>query len=196
MKIQCSCGAKYAFDLTPEMAQQPIRFVCQTCGLDSSEFVNTLIRQELANSTATAPAPVAVSAPVIAQPTPIAVQAAPPAPRVARLHITMPAPRPAETASTDNSTGTARCNKHGELAAERCRVCSKPICPKRMELFGYVCSPLCKAKADSHGIDVPIFAGQKSVVEARLWRKVALVAGTVCLLVVGVLGVVGAGGVA
>jgi hypothetical protein len=40
-----------------------------------------------------------------------------------------------------------------------------------MELFGYVCSPLCKAKADSHGIDVPVFAGQASVAEARLWRK-------------------------
>jgi len=41
-----------------------------------------------------------------------------------------------------------------------------------MELFGYVCSPLCKAKAQSHGILVPEYAGQKSVREARLWRRV------------------------
>ena len=41
-----------------------------------------------------------------------------------------------------------------------------------MELFGYVCSPLCRAKAESNGINVPVFAGQKSVIEAQLWRKV------------------------
>jgi hypothetical protein len=41
-----------------------------------------------------------------------------------------------------------------------------------MELFGYVCSPLCKAKADSHGLSVPVYALQKSVLEAKLWRKV------------------------
>ncbi|MGH7969303.1 MAG: hypothetical protein ACREIC_11310, partial [Limisphaerales bacterium] len=40
-----------------------------------------------------------------------------------------------------------------------------------MELFGYVCSPLCKAKAESHGVHVPAFKGQKSLKEARLWRK-------------------------
>ena len=47
MKIQCACGAKYAFDATPEMVENPVRFVCQNCGLDSSDFVNGLIRQEL-----------------------------------------------------------------------------------------------------------------------------------------------------
>src|SRR5437667_132118 len=58
-----------------------------------------------------------------------------------------------------------RCPKHpSELAAEKCYVCSKPICPKCMELFGYVCSPLCRAKAASHGIAVPIYEGQSSVV--------------------------------
>jgi hypothetical protein len=44
-----------------------------------------------------------------------------------------------------------------------------------MELFGWVCSPLCKAKAESHGIAVPVFEGQKSVVEARLWRRLGRV---------------------
>jgi hypothetical protein len=49
-----------------------------------------------------------------------------------------------------------------------------------MELFGYLCSPLCKAKAESHGLDIPVFEGQKSVIEARLWRKTVRVATTVC----------------
>ena len=46
MKLQCACGAKYAFDATPEMLQNPVKFVCPTCGLDSSEFINELIRKE------------------------------------------------------------------------------------------------------------------------------------------------------
>ena len=61
MKIQCACGAKYAFDVTPEMAENPVRFVCQNCGLDSSDYVNGLIRQELGLGT-----------PVIAPPPPAA----------------------------------------------------------------------------------------------------------------------------
>ena len=47
MKIQCSCGIKYAFDVTPEIARAPIKFICQKCGVDSSEMVNRLVRQQL-----------------------------------------------------------------------------------------------------------------------------------------------------
>ena len=47
MKIQCACGTKYAFDITPEMAQNPVQLVCQECGADLSSQVNELIRQEL-----------------------------------------------------------------------------------------------------------------------------------------------------
>src|SRR6266581_6585957 len=128
MKIQCSCGAKYAFDVTPEMAKSPIRFVCQTCGLDASEAVNNLIRQELARS---APVPASASpAPALpaGQGAPIAVTA-PPAPRV-RIHT----PEVARTEQPpDAVAGIERCAKHAETATEHCRVCSKPICPKCME---------------------------------------------------------------
>lgn len=57
-----------------------------------------------------------------------------------------------------------------------------------MELFGYLCSPLCRQKADLKGIHVPVFAGQKSVREARKWRKVGLIAGSAAALVVVFLG--------
>jgi hypothetical protein len=43
MKIQCSCGAKYEFEPTPEMARGPLRFVCSQCGLDASEYVGQLV---------------------------------------------------------------------------------------------------------------------------------------------------------
>ncbi len=68
------------------------------------------------------------------------------------------------------------CPKHkGEIIVEHCFVCRKPLCLKCMELFGYVCSPLCRAKANSNGINVPLFAGQKSVKDARQWRKIWLI---------------------
>ncbi len=53
-----------------------------------------------------------------------------------------------------------------------------------MELFGYVCSPLCRAKANSHGLAVPVYDGQATVVRARLWRKVAWAAGLASMMAV------------
>jgi hypothetical protein len=46
-----------------------------------------------------------------------------------------------------------------------------------MQLFGYLCSPLCRARATSTGLSVPVFAGQKSVIEARRWRMIGRSAG-------------------
>lgn len=48
MKIQCACGSKYAFDVTPEMVRSPVRLVCQNCGADNSTVVNQLIQQQFA----------------------------------------------------------------------------------------------------------------------------------------------------
>jgi outer membrane protein assembly factor BamB len=182
MKIQCSCGAKYAFDVSPEMAQNPVRFVCPACGLDASDFVNSLVRQELGLSgpAAAAPAPAPVAIPV---------QSAPQSPPVARMRVHTPEAGAAETEPAAASE-PQRCVKHpDQFVTDKCYVCSKPICPKCMELFGYVCSPLCKGKADSHGIAVPVYAGQKSVVEARTWRKIVRVTAMVCGVVLAVLGV-------
>lgn len=160
MKIQCSCGTKYAFDITPEMGQTPVRFVCQNCGLDSSELVNELIRRELAG-VVPAEAPPAVAEPVA---TPAAT---------ARMRIATVQP-PAQDGGTPAASDTPQyCLKHNnQLATHRCVVCQKPICPKCMELFGYLCSPFCKTKAEALKIDVPVYAGQKTVVEAKYWKKV------------------------
>ena len=48
MKIQCSCGTKYAFDITPEMVNNPVQLVCQNCGVDNSAAVNQIIQQQFA----------------------------------------------------------------------------------------------------------------------------------------------------
>ena len=167
MKIQCACGAKYAFDITPDMAQNPVRFVCPGCGLDSSEYVNQLVREEFAEQAAAQPA---------AEPSP------PPA-APSRLKIAHEE-KPAETAATAAPVSKF-CQKHrGVLFTEHCVVCQKPMCPKCMELFGFFCSPLCKNKAALQGITAPVYAGQKTQVEARFWRKTGLIFGVVAGLLV------------
>ncbi len=37
MKVQCPCGAKFAFDITADMAHRRVDFACPTCGVDLSD---------------------------------------------------------------------------------------------------------------------------------------------------------------
>ena len=182
MKIQCPCGAKFAVDVTPEMAAQPVQFVCPACGVDSSAAVNNLIRQELSATQEAqpgAPSP----APAVAQ--------KPPSKSSSRLRVELPGhekgstPSPA-TAAIDE---LPVCAKHpGQTPVEKCRVCSKPLCPKCMELFGYVCSPACRAKAQAHGIRLPVYEHMSSVVEARKWKRLCRVAAAAGILLLVLLG--------
>jgi hypothetical protein len=151
MKIQCSCGAKYSFDVTPDNVAQPVRFVCPACGVDSSDLVNDLIRREFAAATP-APEPPAAAAP-----------------RLKISHAPAPAAAPAATPPADAS-GTF-CSKHpNEIATEHCAVCHKPICPQCLALFGFFCSPYCKSKADAASLKVPAYAGLGTAVDARFRR--------------------------
>ncbi len=167
MKIQCSCGAKYAFDATPEMLQNPVKFVCPSCGLDSSEFVNQLIREEFGGQIPPPPRAAAPAAP--------------------RLKISLEETRPAPPAAAPATSKF--CAKHPrERVTEKCAVCGKPICLKCLELFGYFCSPLCKGKADAQNLDVPIYEGRKDVVEAKFWRKTGRIIGALGTVVALALG--------
>src|SRR5215471_10345346 len=146
------------------MVQSPIRFVCPACGLDSSEYVNALIRQEFSN-----PAP---------------VDAPPAEPLRLELRRAAAQEAPASAPAVEAAPAMPVCTRHpGQRTVERCRVCEKPICPKCMEMFGYVCSPLCQAKAEAQSLDIPEFAGRKSAVEARQWRWIGLAATCVFVLV-------------
>ncbi len=168
MKIQCSCGAKYAFDLTPEMAQKPIRFVCQACGLDSSDYVNELIRREFAGQTSNASPPQTASS------------AAPTAPRLKISREQEPVVQKEEVPAA-----LGFCSKHpDEPATHNCIVCKKPICPKCMQMFGFFCSPFCKNKAEADNLDVPVYAGHWAVVEGQFWRKTGLIFGLVGAVIV------------
>jgi hypothetical protein len=160
MKIQCACGAKYSFDATPEMLQNPVRLACQGCGLDLSESVNDLIRQEFAGPTPAGPPPEPTGSP--------------------RLRISLAAPAAPVAAEPDSPAAEEHCPKHPrELAVGHCMVCGKPMCGQCMKLFGHVCSPLCRAKAEAQNMDVPVFAGQSSVADARYWRKIGAIGGAI-----------------
>jgi hypothetical protein len=217
MKIQCSCGTKYAFDVTPEMGQSPIRFVCQNCGADSSTLVNQLIRQQLGlEAPAAAVRPAVAPAPVIVPPPahrPSAATAASAAPvvRVAAAAASAPAaataspvalpvagapplrvsaPAASAAAAAPEVAAPQICNKHvGQLTTHRCLVCQKPICPQCMQLFGFVCSAYCKGKAENQGMDIPVYAGQRDVAQSREWRKVGLVTMSVGAVVAVAVGV-------
>lgn len=180
MKLQCTCGAKYAFDTTPEMVQNPVKFICPKCGLDSSAFVNELIRREYG-----APNPVAAPPPEPASP-----PAAPVPPSAGRLRIAheQPAQQPAQPAEPAAPV-SKYCSRHrSELATEKCVICHKPICPKCLTEFGYFCSPLCKGKAEAQHINVPVYANQKFEVERRFWRKAGLISGSAAAAIVLFLG--------
>jgi putative pyrroloquinoline-quinone binding quinoprotein len=112
MKIQCPCGAKYAFELTPDLAEKPVKFVCQLCGVDSSDAVNEMIRAELGLPPKYAPPaspsiPTGIPAATLAPGNPAgAPSAVPPAPKPAAapparisVRVATPAPAPAPVAS-------------------------------------------------------------------------------------------------
>ncbi len=149
MKIQCPCGAKCEFEVTPEMAEGPVQFVCPACGADSSAAVTELVRQQLGV------APVARAQPLRVSLADTSAEAAP--------------TRETEPAS---EAEPRRCPKHPwEVAFEACLVCGKRICPKCMELFGPVCGPLCRAKAEAQGVKVAGHSALRSAAEARTWRR-------------------------
>jgi hypothetical protein len=176
MKIQCACGAKYAFDATPEMLQNPVRFVCPSCGLDSSDYVNELVRREFAGQTPAEPTPPAPAAPTTKSP---------------RLKISIAGLQPSAPVEEAAPARAAEehCPKHPrKLAVDHCVVCGKPMCPQCMKLFGHVCSPLCRAKAEAQSINIPVYAGQLAVAGARYWRKVGTIGGLIAAVIVAALG--------
>ena len=57
-----------------------------------------------------------------------------------------------------------------------------------MESFGYVCSAYCKGKAESQGIDLPRYAGQRQFAVSKQSRRIGLTIGGTFAAVALVLG--------
>src|SRR5437879_3389378 len=118
MKVLCSCGARFAFEITPDMTTNPVRFVCPACGLDASEFVDGLVRKELGQTST--PAGKAVPIQVVAQ-------AASQGTSQASPQSAVPPMRPALRVRIDTAAVSAKAAERGPAAAEAQEL---PGCPK------------------------------------------------------------------
>ena len=81
IKVLCSCGQKYAFDVEPVNGRMPVPVTCPVCGADGTAAANAIIAQNLPAQAPAVPAQAlrpAASAPA------------------ARTAVAPPAPPPAE----------------------------------------------------------------------------------------------------
>ena len=58
-----------------------------------------------------------------------------------------------------------------------------------MQLFGYVCSAHCKEKAQANGIKLPVFAGQRDVVQRKQGNKIGLLISLAAVIIISLIGV-------
>jgi hypothetical protein len=47
IKIDCSCGTRYGFEVEPENGRMPAEVACPTCGLDGTRAANAQIQERL-----------------------------------------------------------------------------------------------------------------------------------------------------
>ncbi len=161
VKIQCPCETRFAFDVEPVNGRMPVRVNCPGCGVDRTDLANEAIREKLAGAAGPAAAP-----------PPVPVAAPDPARQPPRMNVAEP---PAEAAPVAAATVTV-CFRHLKTpAVETCRVCGKPICEECMEQYGYACSVYCRKRAEETGMDLPVYARHRAVIEARINRAAAWV---------------------
>jgi hypothetical protein len=165
IKILCTCGTKYAFEVEPVDGKMPFRVECPQCHADGTNAADASLLSNLVQS---APAPVpsspAAAAGVIrVQATPSQIEEAPP---------------------TVNY-----CPRHREeIVVAECAVCRKPICGRCLEQFGYLCSGYCRSQATARGLYVPVYEGHKEVVEEKRVQKLKRLALAGGILAVALLG--------
>jgi hypothetical protein len=152
IKVQCICETRYSFDVEPINSRMPVRVNCPNCGADGTESANAAIQQELGKSLEQRPK------------MRVGTQSAP----------DLRPPGPVSEAAPASAAGAAQefCAKHRqEPATARCFACEKPICPKCLEQFGYLCSVYCQNQAIQLCLQVPPYAGRKIVVQQKGRRK-------------------------
>jgi hypothetical protein len=99
----------------------------------------------------------------------------------------MPAAQMPDTAAT--APPDEFCNRHTNKPAQaHCAVCGKPICADCMAIFGYLCSVVCRYEAESRGIDVPLYKGQRIQAERRASRWTNVIVLLIALLILAALG--------
>jgi hypothetical protein len=176
VKVQCKCGTRFAFEVEPVNGRMPVRVNCPDCGADGTDYANEVIRQKL-GAAAVPGVPVAIA--VVATPAPVRQP----------MRVAVPQPAVAAAAPVATAASVTFCPRHlKNPAVETCRVCGKPICEECMATYGYACSTFCRKRAEETGMELPVYAKQRAVIEARITRMVKLASWAAILLVVVVVG--------
>jgi len=168
LKLQCPCGARFAFEVEPVEGRMPVPVHCPVCGIDATDLANAELAAWGKASTATESSG---------------------GPKV-RLRVHSPEPHPVALPPPNHpSAPNGPCPQHpGEVAVDRCRVCGRPICQRCLERYGFVCSVLCQGRAEREGIPLPCYTGRRDLMTARhrRWtRRLALLAATFLALIAG-----------
>jgi hypothetical protein len=66
LKIECTCGQKYAFDTEPVNGRMPSAVACPVCGADGTEASNAALAQSFPQQAAPVAAPMPVAVPAMA----------------------------------------------------------------------------------------------------------------------------------
>lgn len=186
IKIQCSCGTKFGFDVEPVGGRMPVGIACPACHNNATDLANAQIRQQLGLASSAA-SPAASSAAIPAQHIPVAQPLEHAATESAATpRATIHREPPPQTIGAPGQAQT--CLKHiGKRVVDTCRICGKPICRKCMAMFGYVCSVYCQNKAQAEGIELPVYERQRSVIQQKSrnrTRAVVVGVGTLIALLI------------
>ncbi len=195
IKLNCQCGTRFSFDVEPVNGRMPIKVACPSCGADGTEAANELIAKVAPAEPTAAPKPQFA---ILLEPAastgataPSSLVPEPPKASKPKLRVsggTHAAPPVASAAATAPAPAGEMCNRHFDKpASAHCTVCKKPICPECMSVFGYLCSVNCRYQAEQQGIRVPVYKFQKRSVEARQFRKGALITVSVIVVIFGLI---------
>ena len=105
IKIQCSCGSRYKFDVEPVNGQAPTALECPNCHVSWTEHVNTMIAQSQAAAVAPMMASVSHAPAIGATIAPAAVT--PPAATSPRIALRLSGQAPRETSAQAADTTPA-----------------------------------------------------------------------------------------
>ncbi|MEY4387699.1 MAG: hypothetical protein RLY20_2982 [Verrucomicrobiota bacterium] len=108
IKIECSCGTKFAFDVEPVSGRMPVGIGCPNCSLDATGQANAIIAQQLGT----------IAPPPAAAPAPAGLRLAGSAPRASAPPIAA-APAPTESRQASDAIDSALLNRTIFFVKER-----------------------------------------------------------------------------
>lgn len=164
IKLKCSCGQKYAFEVEPVNGRMEATVACPACGADGTATANQVIAQNLAEQAQTMPSDVQSSSPGESAPMEV-VQPLPAEPAPATPQAPAPTPAPAPAAPRATAAPVARKPQPPGPAA---RPPARPVQRPGTAASNRPASPVAAPAATA--------APKGKLTKAQLWRIIAFTA--------------------